>query len=134
LSGYVESPDLIVHEKGIPKPAAWNLKRQLIEVGNAERDRSKERQFFAGITPVRTDFFPHPDPKINIALSRIWQSGPNGRALYVKIAKGLTLLTANDVLALGNCLPKTCEHKAGEFLVNEADRNREKDPAPGDGS
>jgi hypothetical protein len=134
LAGYVEEPPLDFGVKDIPKSTAWNLKSRLAEIGKIERDQAKERQFFAGIASVRTGFRPHPDPKIDTALNRIWQSGPNGRALYVKIAKGVTLLTANDVLALGECLPETCEHQAGEILVNEIDRNREKDPTSGDGS
>jgi hypothetical protein len=101
--------------------AYQSIYTQIIEIGRQERETARLKAELTDIKPVRTGFKPHPDPKIDAALDQIWQSGPNGRALYVKIAKGLTLLTERDVCALAGYLPKTLEKRCAELLADETD-------------
>ena len=110
LGGYVESPNLIFNEKDVPKPAAWNLKSQLAEIAKVERDRVKERQFFAGITkPLKTGFRRALDRELDAALETLWRSGPRSRDLYIKIGKGLAAMTHEDLFCVVSLIPKGIE-------------------------
>jgi len=86
LGGYVESPNLIFNEKDVPKPAAWNLKSQLAEIAKVERDRVKERQFFAGITkPLKTGFRRALDRELDAALETLWRSGRDAAGGLIRL-------------------------------------------------
>jgi hypothetical protein len=73
----------------------------LAEVVRIERYEAAQRQKRVGIeTPARTDFVTNPDPEKEEAMDRIWEAGPKGKRLYIKIAKGLATLTWPDVIKL----------------------------------
>jgi hypothetical protein len=93
------------------------LHEALREIGQRERAEAYERQQKAGIkNPIKTDFLRGDDVELEEALSKIWESGENAKRLSVKIGKGLTCLTRDDVCELGQLSCEEIEYVADDLI------------------
>lgn len=81
--------------------AHGNIQESLSQISREERFQAATRQKKAGITdPAKSGFARDLPPEREVALARIWESGQNGKRLYVRIGKGLAVLSWQDVIEL----------------------------------
>jgi hypothetical protein len=114
----------------------WSYWKELVEISRFERAQAKVSQERAKIfRPLKTGFQNDLDPEVTIALTKLWETGPQSRDLYVKIGKGLAAMTRDDLITLiESRTPEEIESLTGELAkgwsLRALDRNREKVPDP----
>jgi hypothetical protein len=95
------------------------LQEAISEVARAERAEASARADRAGIVPIRTNFGRNGDAQLEAALAKVWAAGPRSKGLYIKIAKGLTCLTLEDVVALDWLSAEEIEAVAEELAAGK---------------